>query len=129
MIVIASTAVTLVPVLGAIRAPTVVAAGIVTLISASWLGEGIAQLQSGSSDEATLPVTGATVATIGAIVLIATGFWLGHARPRTALHWVAQLRHRQEPGLMEIRWAPDRGQSAASEGSAAGSHLSAGTFR
>ena len=58
-----------------IRAPTVVVSGLVTLMSATWLGEGIARLQSGSVDS-TLPITGAILQTIGAIVLITTGLWL-----------------------------------------------------
>ena len=58
-----------------IRAPTVVFAGLVTLLSATWLGEGLARLQSSSADS-TLPITGALLQTIGAIVLITTGLWL-----------------------------------------------------
>ncbi len=74
---IASTTVMLVHGLASTRVPTVIVSGLVTLVSASWLSEGIARLQSGSVDS-TLPITGAMLATIGAIVLIATGFWLGH---------------------------------------------------
>ena len=76
---IASTTVMLLPVLASARAPIVVVSGLVTLISASWLSEGITRLQSGSVDS-TLPITGAMLQTIGAIVLIATGFWLGRAQ-------------------------------------------------
>ena len=76
---IASTTAMLVPGLASIRAPTVVVSGLVTLVSASWLSEGIARFQSGSVDS-TLPITGAMLQTIGAIVLIATGFWLGRTQ-------------------------------------------------
>ena len=76
---IASTTVMLLPVLASARAPIVVVSGLVTLISASWLSEGITRLQSGSVDS-TLPITGAMLQTIGAIVLIATGFWLGRTQ-------------------------------------------------
>ena len=76
---IASTTAMLMPTLASIRAPTVVVSGLVTLISASWLSEGITRLQSGSIDS-TLPVTGAMLQTIGAIVLIATGFWLARTQ-------------------------------------------------
>ncbi len=76
---IASTTAMLVPGLASIRAPIVVVSGLITLVSASWLSEGIARLQSGSID-LTLPVTGAMLQTIGAIVLIAAGFWLGRTQ-------------------------------------------------
>ena len=76
---IASTTVMLLPGLASTRAPTVVVSGLVTLVSASWLSEGITRLQSGSVDS-TLPITGAMLQTIGAIVLIATGFWLGRTQ-------------------------------------------------
>ncbi len=76
---IAATTATLFPRLGSLRAPTVVASGLVTLVSAGWLAEGITRLQSGSVDS-TLPITGATLQTIGAMVLIAAGFWLGRTQ-------------------------------------------------
>lgn len=76
---IASTTAMLMPGLASIRAPTVVVSGLVTLVSASWLSEGIARFQPGSVDS-TLPITGAMLQTIGAIVLIATGFWLGRTQ-------------------------------------------------
>ncbi len=70
-----SATVSLVPGLNSIRAPAIVLSGLVTLASASWLGAGIERLQSGSVDS-TLPITGAVLQSIGAIVLIATGGWL-----------------------------------------------------
>ena len=72
---IVSTTAGLVHGLHKIRAPTVVFSGLVTLMSATWLGEGLARLQSGSVDS-TLPITGAILQTIGAIVLITTGLWV-----------------------------------------------------
>ncbi len=85
---IASTTVMLLLGLASTRAPTVVVSGLVTLVSASWLSEGITRLQSGSVDS-TLPITGTMLQTIGAIVLIATGFWLG----RTQATKSGALRH------------------------------------
>lgn len=79
MSALVSTTVSLAPSLASIRAPTAVLTGLVTLASASWLGEGIARLQSGAAD-ATLPITGTVLQTIGAIVLIATGLWSAHVQ-------------------------------------------------
>ena len=75
---IVSTTTSLVLGLNKVRAPTVVFSGLVTLMSATWLGEGLARLQPGFVDS-TLPITGAILQTIGAIVLITTGLWLWNA--------------------------------------------------
>ena len=72
---IVSTTASLAHGLHSVRGPAAVFSGLVTLLSATWLGGGIARLQSGPADSA-LPITGATLQTIGAIVLIATGLWL-----------------------------------------------------
>ena len=85
---IVSTTASMVHSLNNIRAPTVVFSGLVTLLSATWLGEGIARLQSGSVDS-TLPITGVILQTIGAIVLITTGLWL----------WNIQATRRASPDL------------------------------
>ena len=67
-----------------IRAGVAVASGLVTLLAATWLSEGFARIQSDTADAAP-PATGAVLATIGAIVMIAVGFYLwSFQRARTA---------------------------------------------
>ena len=80
---VTSAIVSLIRSLDTIRAPVSVISGLVTLLSATWLWEGLSRIQSDTADS-TLPITGAVLAAIGAIVMIAVGFYLGtsqRARP------------------------------------------------
>ena len=56
------------------RPMVAVGSGLVTLLSATWLGEGLTRTELGTG-EAGLPATGAVLATIGAIVVISVGLW------------------------------------------------------
>ena len=56
------------------RPAIAVGSGLVTLFSATWLGEGFVRTQSGTTG-ASFPATGAVLATIGGIVLITVGLW------------------------------------------------------
>ena len=81
---VTSTTVSVVGGLATIRAAVSVISGLVTLLSATWLWEGFSRTQSDSADP-TLPITGAVLAMIGAIVMIAVGSYLwSFQRARTA---------------------------------------------
>ena len=56
------------------RPMVAVGSGLVTLLAATWLGEGLTRTEQGTAD-AGLPATGAVLATIGAIVVISVGLW------------------------------------------------------
>ena len=56
------------------RPAVAVGSGLVTLLAATWLGEGLARTELGTTG-AGLPATGAVLATIGAIVVISVGLW------------------------------------------------------
>ena len=64
-----------------VRPAVAVGSGLVTLFAATWLGEGFARTESGTT-AAGLPATGAVLATIGAIVVISVGLW-SYQRART----------------------------------------------
>ena len=64
-----------------VRPAVAVGSGLVTLFSATWLGEGLTRTELGTTD-AGLPATGAVLATIGAIVVISVGLW-SYQRART----------------------------------------------
>lgn len=70
-----SALVSMVPELGRARAVIVVSAGLVALLSAAWLSQGFAQAQAGVMGVAE-PATGATLVTIGGIVVIAAEVYL-----------------------------------------------------
>ena len=76
---VTSTMVSLIGSLDTIRAAVSVISGLVTLLSATWLWEGFSRIQSDAADP-TLPITGAVLAAIGAIVMIAVGFYLSSSR-------------------------------------------------
>ena len=63
------------------RPVVAVGSGLVTLLAATWLGEGLTRTELGTTD-AGLPATGAVMATIGAIVVISVGLWT-YQRSRT----------------------------------------------
>ena len=63
------------------RPAVAVGSGLVTLLAATWLGEGLTRTELGTAD-AGLPATGAVLATIGAIVVISVGLW-SYQRART----------------------------------------------
>ena len=56
------------------RPAVAVGSGLVTLLAATWLGEGLTRTELGTTD-AGLPATGAVLATIGAIIVISVGLW------------------------------------------------------
>jgi len=59
-----------------------VVAGMVTLIAATWLWQGYSGPTDGSELDALGPTTGAMLATVGAIVLVAAGLWMRSSRNR-----------------------------------------------
>ena len=105
MIVIAavtSTMVSLVGSLATMRAAVSVISGLVTLFSATWLGEGFSRIQPDTPDP-TLPITGAVLVTIGAIVMITVGFYLwSFQRARTTRRATPGPRSHSAEGI------PDR---------------------
>lgn len=56
------------------RPAVAVGSGLVTLLAATWLGEGLTRTELGTTGGG-LPATGAVLATIGAIVVISVGLW------------------------------------------------------
>ena len=68
--------------LARVRPIVAVVAGMVTLIAATWLWQGYSGPADGSGSDALGPTTGAMLATIGAIVLVAAGLWMRSARSR-----------------------------------------------
>ncbi len=64
------------------RPAVAVGSGLVTLLAATWLGEGLTRTELGTTDVG-LPATGAVLATIGAIVVISVGLW-SFQRSRTS---------------------------------------------
>ena len=56
------------------RPAVAVGSGLVTLLAATWLGEGLTRTEAGTAGGG-LPATGAVLATIGAIVVISVGLW------------------------------------------------------
>ena len=78
LIVIAAMASTMVSVLKeleTVRAAVAVVSGLVTLLSALWLSQGLARMQAPGSGPA-VPLTGAILVTIGAIVVLTAGLYL-----------------------------------------------------
>ena len=71
---VTSTLVSLVRGWSRVRPAMAVGSGLVTLFSATWLGEGFVRTQSDVT-AASFPATGAVLATIGGIVLITVGLW------------------------------------------------------
>ncbi len=76
-----STVVSMVRGWNTVRPAVAVGSGLVTLLAATWLGEGLTRTELGTTD-AGLPATGAVLATIGAIVVISVGLW-SYQRSRT----------------------------------------------
>ena len=98
---VTSTAVSLVRGLASIRAAVSVISGLVTLSSATWLWEGFSRIQSDSADP-TLPITGAVLAMIGAIVMIAVGFYLwSFQRARTTRRATQTSHSHRAEGIPE----------------------------
>ena len=79
---IASTLAGLLGSLARARPIVAVVAGMVTLIAATWLWQGYSGPADGSEADALGPTTGAMLATVGAIVLVAAGLWMRSARSR-----------------------------------------------
>jgi ribose/xylose/arabinose/galactoside ABC-type transport system permease subunit len=65
-----------------VRPIITVVAGMVTLISATWLWQGYSGPADASGSDALGPTTGAMLATVGAIVLVAAGLWMRSMRSR-----------------------------------------------
>ena len=61
--------------LGTVRAAVAVVSGLVTLLSAAWLSEGFERMQTAGSGPA-VPVTGAILVAIGAIVVLVAGLYV-----------------------------------------------------
>ena len=78
---VTSTLVSMVRGWNTVRPGVAVGSGLVTLFSATWLGEGLTRTEMGTGG-AELPATGAVLATIGAIVVISVGLW-SYQRART----------------------------------------------
>ena len=79
---IASTLAGLLGSLARARPIVAVVAGMVTLIAATWLWQGYSGPSDGSGADTLGPTTGAMLATVGAIVLVAAGLWMRSIRPR-----------------------------------------------
>ena len=81
-----SALVSMVPHLAASRAVIIVSAGVVALLSAAWLSQGFAQMQAGVAGVAEA-ATGATLVTIGGIVVISAELYLWNfQRTRRLVH-------------------------------------------
>ena len=77
---VTSTMVSVLKELAAVRPTVAVLSGLVMLLSAGWLSEGIERMQNAGSDPWT-PATGAILVVIGAIVLLTAGLYpWGHQR-------------------------------------------------